>query len=192
MSPQRSNKQELLEGTLRSLERLPPERVTARVIAEESGANLASIVYHFGSKDELITEAVILGLDRWLDEIETEMGDVSGESESERFRSATKVMERSRRRHLALARNFVTALARAQHDARLRDLLAEGFHRTRPELARLLGLGDDRAGEDAAALVLALFYGLLIQVLLDPKLAVESRRMVDAQERLRRALPSAD
>ena len=70
MSPQRSNRTQLIDGTLRCLERLPPERVTARAIADESGANLASITYHFGSKDDLVTEAVVAGLDRWLDEIE--------------------------------------------------------------------------------------------------------------------------
>jgi hypothetical protein len=43
MSPQRSNRARLIEGTLRCLERLPHERITARVIAAESGANLASI-----------------------------------------------------------------------------------------------------------------------------------------------------
>lgn len=189
MSPQRSNRQQLLEGTLRCLERLPPERVTARVIAEEAGANLASIAYHFGSKDDLVTEAVILGLDRWLVEIEAEMGDLAEESESKRFESATKVMEETRRRHLGLARNFVSALARAQHDGRVRELLANGFSRTRPALAQLLRLGDDRAGEDAAGLVLALFYGLLMQVLLDPKLSIEGRRMAAAQGRLRSVLP---
>src|SRR5919106_6153791 len=57
VSPQRSNRSRLVEGTLRCLERLPPERITARAIAKESGANLASITYHFGSKDALVTEA---------------------------------------------------------------------------------------------------------------------------------------
>jgi AcrR family transcriptional regulator len=66
VSPQRSNRDALLEGALRCLERLPPERITARTIAAESGANPASIAYHFGSKDNLITEAAITGLDRWL------------------------------------------------------------------------------------------------------------------------------
>jgi AcrR family transcriptional regulator len=56
VSPQPSNRANLIEGP-RCLERLPPERVTARAIAESSNANLASIAYHFGSKDELVTEA---------------------------------------------------------------------------------------------------------------------------------------
>ncbi|HET6213291.1 MAG TPA: TetR family transcriptional regulator, partial [Micromonosporaceae bacterium] len=59
MSPQRSNRANLIEGTLCCLERLPAERVTARAIAQESGANLASITYHFGSKDNLVTAAVV-------------------------------------------------------------------------------------------------------------------------------------
>jgi AcrR family transcriptional regulator len=90
--PQRSNRQRLIEGTLRCLERLPPERITARAIAAESGANLASIGYHFGSMD-------------------------------------------------------------------------------------------------AGALVLSLFHGLLLQVLLDPDLAIYGDRMKRAQARLLRVLP---
>jgi DNA-binding transcriptional regulator YbjK len=61
LSPQRSNREQLLDGALCCLERLPAERITARAIAEESGANLASIAYHFGSKDGLVTAAVIEG-----------------------------------------------------------------------------------------------------------------------------------
>ncbi|MGH9025737.1 MAG: TetR/AcrR family transcriptional regulator [Acidimicrobiia bacterium] len=191
MSPQKSNRQQLLEGTLRCLERLPPEHITARVIADESNANLASIGYHFGSKDDLLTEAVILGLDQWLEEIESEMGDVGMTGAARRFQSATQVMERTRDRHLGLAKNFVSALARAQHDERVRALLADGFRRTRPNLAQLLDLGSDDTGDDAAGLVLALFYGLLLQVLVDPELSIDGRRMDAAQARLGAVLPKA-
>jgi hypothetical protein len=99
------------------------------------------------------------------------------------------VIERSRRRHTGLAKNFVGALAKAQHDPRIGELLAAGFRRTRPNVASLLGLGDDRAGEDAAGLVLALFNGLLFQVLIDPGLAIEGNRLERAQARLLRVLP---
>ena len=189
MSPQRSNRANLVEGTLRCLERLPPERVTARAIAEESGANLASIAYHFGAKDNLVTEAVIEGLDRWLAEIAGRLGDLASLEPAERFQRAGEVYEATRRRHAGLAKNFVGALAKAQHDPRVRELLAAGFQRTRPTLAGLLGLGADQAGEDAAGLVLALFDGLVFQVLLDPGLAIEGERMQRAQSRLRGVLP---
>jgi AcrR family transcriptional regulator len=171
------------------LERLPPERITARAIAEESGANLASITYHFGAKDDLVTEAVIEGLDRWLAEIDSGLGDLRRQEPAARFRRAAEVIETSRRRHIGLAKNFIGALAKAQHDPRIREMLAEGFHRTRPNVAFLLGLGGDEAGRDAAGLVLAQFNGLLFQVLLDPALAIDGDRMERAQARLLRVLP---
>jgi AcrR family transcriptional regulator len=190
MSPQHSNRAKLIDGTLRCLERLPPERITARVIAEESGANLASIAYHFGSKDRLVSEAAITGLDRWLDEVTAALGDLASHASAERFRLAAEAIERSRQRHMGLARNYLAAVAKAQHDPKLRELLAGGFADARPNVAALLDLGSDRAGSDAAGLVLALFHGLLIQVLLDPALAVDGDRLQQAGERLRTVLPS--
>jgi hypothetical protein len=92
-------------------------------------------------------------------------------------------------RRPCLARNFLGALAKAQHDPRVREILAAGFRRTRPEVAALLGLGSDQAGEDAGGLVLALFNGLLFRALLDPALAIEGERMQRAQTRLLRVLP---
>ncbi|MEX2193919.1 MAG: TetR/AcrR family transcriptional regulator [Thermoleophilaceae bacterium] len=192
MSPQPSNRAILLEGTLRCLERLPPERITARAIAAESGANLASIAYHFGSKDKLVTEAVVVGLDRWLEEIAAGLDVLATQEPAARLGRAAEAIEATRRRHTGLARNFVGALARAQHDGRVRELLAEGFRRTRPNVAAVLGLGGDQAGEDAAALVHSLFTGLLFQVLLDPALAIEGERMKRAQARLLRVLPAPD
>jgi AcrR family transcriptional regulator len=192
LSPQPSNRSSLLEGTLRLLERLPSERITARAIARESGANHASIAYHFGSKDDLITEAVIQGLDRWLADIATRLRTLPAQAPGERFRAATQAIEDTRQQHTGLARNFLGALAKAPHDPRVNARLTDGFHRTRPTLATLLGLGDDQAGKDAGGLVLAMFYGLLFQALLDPALAIEGDRMPQAQARLRRILPDHD
>jgi AcrR family transcriptional regulator len=189
MSPQRSNRSQLVEGTLRCLERLPPEKITARVIAEESGANLASITYHFGSKDELVTEAVIAGLDRWLAEIARRLDELDAVTPRDRFQAALAVVADGRRRHEALARTFLGALAKGLHDERVRRLLARGFRRTRGEVARVLGLGTDAAAEDAAGLAVAMFNGLLFQSLVDPGLAIEGDRMVRAQARLRGVMP---
>jgi AcrR family transcriptional regulator len=189
MSPQRSNRSNLIEGTLRCLERLPPERVTARAIAAESGANLGSIAYHFGSKDGLVTEAVVEGLDRWLAEIDAGLAELGSRDPATRFRQAAAVIAGTRQRHAGLARNLIGALAKAQHEPRVRETLAEGYRRSRPNVAAVLGLGDDEAADDAAGLVLALFNGLLFQALLDPELAIEGARMERAQARLRDALP---
>jgi hypothetical protein len=79
-------------------------------------------------------------------------------------------------------------VAKAPHDTRVREQLAEGFRKTRPAVAALLGLGNDQAGRDAAGLALAQFYGLLLQTLLDPALAIEGDRLQLAQQRLFRLL----
>lgn len=190
MSPQPSNRTTLIEGTLRCLERLPPERVTARAIAAESEANVGSIAYHFGSKDALVTEAVISGLDRWLAEVERALAGVAEEDPAEALMRAWEAIEGTRHCHVGLARNFLAALARGQHDPRVAEQLAGGFRKTRPAIARLLGFGDDQVGEDAAGLVHSQFVGLLFQGLLDPALAIEGERMRLAQARLRGALPA--
>jgi AcrR family transcriptional regulator len=184
MSPQRSNRRKLLDGALRCLERLPADRITARVIADESGANLASISYHFGSKNALVSAAVVEGLDRWLAEIECALGDVEPASPADRFRKANAVVEQTRQRHGGLVRSFVAALAMAPHDPVVREQLTDGFRRTRPAVAQLLGLGDDRVGTDAAGLALAMFYGQLLQVQTDPDLAVTGARFDRAIGRL--------
>ena len=151
MSPQRSNHDQLIEGTLRCLERLPAERITARAIAVEADANLASIGYHFGSKDDLVTAAVIEGLDRWLDEIERMLGgDLRSTTAADRFRRSGVAIEETRQRHTGLAQTFFAAVAKAPHDPRVREQLAAGFRKTRPAVAALFEFGQDEAGLDAA------------------------------------------
>jgi len=171
---------------------MPAEKVTARAIAAEAGANLASITYHFGSKDELVTAAVVEGLDRWLVEIADRLGDLAALPPAQRFRRAADAVAATRRDHAGLARNLVGAFARAPYDEKVRALLTAGFRRSRGEVAALLGLlgdGTDEAGDDAGGLVLALFNGLLFQALLDPGLAIEGARFGRAAARLRTALP---
>lgn len=191
MSPQHSNRVELLEGTLRCLELLPPERVTARAIAAESGANLASIGYHFGSKDDLVAAAVVAGLDRWLDEIADGLAELPAGTSTDSFRRAARVIKVSRREHAGVAQNLALALARGHHDTRIRARLVAGFRRARPEVAAVLGFGTDRAGEDAGGLVLSLFVGMLLQVLLDPGLAIDGARLDRACARLAPVLPAS-
>src|ERR687897_41341 len=99
MSPQKSNRQQLLDGALRCVERLPAERLTARTIADEAGANLASIAYHFGSKDALVTAAVIEGLDRWLAEVEHALSAAVSGTTAQRLGRANAVIEQTRERH---------------------------------------------------------------------------------------------
>jgi AcrR family transcriptional regulator len=191
MSPQPSHRARLIEGALSCLERLPASRITARAIALEAGANLGSIVYHFGSKDALVTEAVIEGLDRWLEEVSENLARLSSLDPAVRLQSAAEAITTTRHRHSSLVRNLIAAIAKAQHQPRIRKRLAEGFAKTRPAVAALLQLGEDQAGRDAAGLLHSMYVGLMFQVSLDPMLEIDGRRMKNAQARLRGALPEA-
>jgi AcrR family transcriptional regulator len=174
----------LIEGTLRCLSRMPIEKATARVIAEESNANLASISYHFGSKDNLVTAATIEGLDRWLAHISESVEEIDSDDARERFMQGFRVVGATRESNTPLTRTFITALARAQHNSAVRTMLAEGVHKTRRAIAELIGLGSDRDGERAGGVVLAMFYGLMIQALLDPDLVIEGVDLEKALQRL--------
>lgn len=185
MSPQPSNRQALLEGALRCLMRMPLEDISARTVAGEAGANIASINYHFGSKDQLVTAAVVEGLDRWLARLEQRLAELpAAPAGAERFRQAAESIDATRDDNEGIARAFVVALARGHHDEVVANHLTEGFLRTRPRIAALLGLGDDEVGTDAGAVVHAMFVGLIAQALLSPDLALDSVRTAAALQRL--------
>ena len=191
MSPQRSKRQALLDGALTCLARVPVDQITARMIAQESGANLASIGYHFDSKDGLLTAAVVEGLDRWLDQIGDRLAeDPPRWGRGVPFRRAVEIVEQTRHEHEGTARAFVTALVRGQHDPVVAQRLVEGFLHTRPRVAELLHLGSDGSGIDAGAVMHALFTGLLVQSLLSEELALDGARTEAALQRIARTLTS--
>jgi AcrR family transcriptional regulator len=184
VSPQRSNRQALLDGTLRCVARLPPEAVTARVIAAESGANLQSIVYHFGSKDRLLAEAILDGFRGWIAELTAGLAELAPGDSAARLRRAIEIVQAGRRRHAGLVRAFFAALARAAYDENVRATLAQSYAEARVGLAAALGLGDDAAARDLAGLLIATFDGALIQATLDPALELDPARLAAAGRRL--------
>ena len=55
-------RQALLSATRRCIGRRGLAATTSREITAEADANLAAITYHFGSKDDLVTEALLEGI----------------------------------------------------------------------------------------------------------------------------------
>lgn len=174
---QPSNRGKLLDATLRCFDRLPLDRITVRAIAAEARANPASIIYHFGSRDALLSAAAVEGLDRWLVELASELGSISGDDSAARLTRAAELVAATRTSRTPLTRAYLTALAMSLHDDTVRHTLAEGFRRARPALAAVLSLGDDATGADAAGLLLAMFHGMLVQTMLDEHLAIDGARL---------------
>ena len=62
-----SHREDLLEAAIRCLYEKGYARTTARDLVAESGTNLGSIGYHYGSKERLMNEALMVAFHRWLD-----------------------------------------------------------------------------------------------------------------------------
>jgi AcrR family transcriptional regulator len=57
----------LIAGTLQILKTGGLATTTSRAIAAASGVNLGGITYHFGSKDELVAQALLVAIRSWID-----------------------------------------------------------------------------------------------------------------------------
>ncbi len=64
--PQGDTRSKLIEGTLRSLKVWGLAGTTSRAIATASGVNLGGITYHFGSKEELVAQALLVAIRSWI------------------------------------------------------------------------------------------------------------------------------
>lgn len=90
------HREDLLEGAQRCLLAKGFARTTARDVVKESGANLASIGYHYGSKDALLAQAYVALIEKMdvrAPVAETPDGETAPGS-LERFRAVwTKVLD---------------------------------------------------------------------------------------------------
>ena len=172
---QTSHREQLIQGAIRCLQAKGYARTTARDIVAASDANLASIGYHFGSKEALLTEALL----RVLLERNRHLGrtTLSAEHASPLDRMTTlfvavrKIFER----HRPLLVAFVEAMAQAEHSTELRAQMAahyrEGRRATAEMIRSSLGPAAERLHTDPevmASFVMAALDGLVLQWLLDP------------------------
>jgi TetR/AcrR family transcriptional regulator, regulator of cefoperazone and chloramphenicol sensitivity len=69
MTDKTSTRQAILEAVVTCIETHGIEKLTTRRIAEAAGTNLAAINYHFGTKDELVAEALAMTLQHMLEDV---------------------------------------------------------------------------------------------------------------------------
>ena len=166
-------KSRLLSATRRCIATKGLATTTSRDITAEAGANLAAITYHFGSKDELVADALLDALREWLaPTLEILAGD--GDPAT-RMLVAVQTLITTFDHHRAEAPAFLQALIEAPRMEPLRSGLVELW----TDLRHLLGSDIDelrRRGDvppfvdpDAmAALLVAVANGLVMQVTVDP------------------------
>jgi AcrR family transcriptional regulator len=169
------HREELLTAARRLLETKGYARITARDLVAESGTNLASIGYHFGSKEGLLNEAIGAVFDEWTERLAAiAMADPHA-APLERARTTWTVLLDNLPKQRALLLSYVEALAQAERTPALREQFAAHYRGVRARTAELVAQSLDGAvaADDPRALaiaswVIAVCDGLALQLLLDP------------------------
>lgn len=180
------NREDLLAGATKCLVELGYARTTARDISTAAGTSLAAIGYHFGSKNKLMSEALIELLDA---------------SFVEQFANALQAAPQGADRHkqfMVAWSKIIAGLAHSQgmliasvenlaQVVRLPEVRAALISRqqdavetvARNFLARNPGVSTAQA-EAVGRLYLVLFQGLAICWLAEPELAPTAEQLADA------------
>lgn len=177
-----SHKEDLLDGAVRCLRDKGYARTTARDVVAASGANLASIGYHYGSLQALLNAAVMKAMEDFgaeIGQLMRDLGDGPLPDRLERF--WTHVIASFRDNPGVWMATFDT-FSVAQHDPEIRAALADGFEDGRKLWAEAVYGLDGEADQARAvgSLHQALISGVMVQWLLDPARAPSAAELTAA------------
>jgi AcrR family transcriptional regulator len=172
------HREQLLAAARRLLEERGYARITARDLVAASGTNLASIGYHFGSKAELLNEAIEAAFADWAAQLaDFAMSDPDA-TPLERAGATWAASLASLPDRRSILQSYIESLAQAMRVPALRAQLAGHYARARAMVAELVmrslepHLGpehiDERRCRAVASLVIAACDGLAVQWMLDP------------------------
>ncbi|GIH95540.1 TetR/AcrR family transcriptional regulator [Planobispora siamensis] len=180
------NREDLLDGARRCLLEKGYTRTTARDIAQASGVSLAAIGYHFGSKDDLLNEALRGAIEEWGDQIAAAMAGAApaDAGPAERFEATwTSILKAFARTRPLWAVQF-EVLAHIERTPELRSSFAAANRQARLGLAELFGVEVEALGPRRAEMVGAYFQALLsgtaAQWLMDPDGVPSAGELLDA------------
>jgi AcrR family transcriptional regulator len=170
------HREDLLVAARRCLETRGYARTTARDLVAESGTNLASIGYHFGSKEALLNEAMGQSFQEWAERVRALALAVKPRDDRMSMLAASwDAMLTSFAEYRGLAVAFTEALAQAERQPALRAQLAAIYEQSRAAVAAMIaetvGLPDGPQTRALATFQIVVCDGLLVQWLLDPDAA---------------------
>ncbi|GAB3980018.1 TetR/AcrR family transcriptional regulator [Actinoallomurus acanthiterrae] len=164
----------LLDATLDVLRTHGVARATSREIASAAGVNLQAITYHFGSKDELVAQALVHAVRTWIEPARTALTGVADDPLGRLFGTVLALQEalEQAREHFPA---YIEALAAASRDETVRDqvvgLLAELRDALATSIRELRESGFIAAWVDPepmASLIIAAGDGFVLHSTLDP------------------------
>ncbi|SNX64230.1 TetR family transcriptional regulator [Streptomyces sp. TLI_55] len=189
------HREDLLEGAKRCLLAKGFARTTARDIVKESGTNLASIGYHYGSKDALLAEAYLALVG---DLSEAFDGDAAGivapPGSIERFREVWSNIIGTMQGPGSMWRLSVEIVAMGDQLPAVRDHLAQQQREAERALVSLFMGVPEEDVQDGTRDTLGRFYttlmtGLITQWIFDPKNAPDADALTEG---LRQVIQGAE
>ncbi|OIJ67976.1 TetR/AcrR family transcriptional regulator [Streptomyces mangrovisoli] len=191
------HREDLLEGAKRCLLEKGFVRTTARDIVKESGTNLASIGYHYGSKDALLVQAYVSLIEEMGEGFDPGAAVRSGAPAGslERFREVWSSIIRSFPESRAVwMLSFELLLVDGDRLPEIRRLLAEAQVQGRSGLIPLFSdVPEDELDQETIAsegrLYQTLLQGLMLQWVFDAESATDADQLTEG---LRRVLAAAE
>ncbi|HEX3365548.1 TetR/AcrR family transcriptional regulator [Phenylobacterium sp.] len=181
-----SNRDDLMAAAKQCLREKGFTRTTARDLAAVSGVSLAAIGYHFGSKEALLSQAMIEATAEWVGELETALASEIDPNAplAIRFETVwTRILEVATANRQLWAANFeVSPYIDAMPE--VREVMAAAQEKAREGLAELfqgaVRPDDPAANRAVGAFHYALMTGVLAQWLIDPERAPSARDLTQA------------
>jgi AcrR family transcriptional regulator len=172
---QASHREQLLQGAIECLRTKGYARTTARDIATASNANLASIGYHFGSKQALLNQAITQTCEEWTAQLGQAAAGADDSSPLGQMAASWVAMLGAFEQLRPVLTGFVEAVGQSAWSEELRHDMAAHYGRVREAVAEMVKTSLGEAAEDAgadpkvvASFLIAVCDGLMLQWLLDP------------------------
>jgi len=188
------HREDLLDGAKRCLLQKGFAGTTARDIVKESGTNLASIGYHYGSKDALLAQAYVSLVEGLGDAFEGDRSvlDATEPGSVERFQQAWANIIDTMRDPGSVWRLSMEVVAMGDRMPEVRDHLARAQREAGRGIVPLLMGGreedvSDETTDTLGAFYLTLMTGLIAQWTFDPKTAPEAHQLAAGLRRVMEA-----
>jgi AcrR family transcriptional regulator len=157
---------------------------TARDLVAESGTNLSSIGYHFGSKEALLAQAFDELFMEWTAQLTAVGRGDPAVSALERVAASWREMLAAMPEHESLMLAFVESIGPSVRSPELRTKLADHYQGTRAEVAESVreSLPADSGAdpEVVASYLIAIHDGFMLQFLVDPARTPSGQQLAQA------------
>ncbi|OXR43724.1 HTH-type transcriptional regulator TtgR [Nocardia cerradoensis] len=174
-------REDLLSAAKHCLAERGYARTTVRDIVAASGSNLAAINYHFGTRDALLTQAMIESSAEAVQQILDALAESSEPHPAERLLTFLRRLIATFTDQRALWAANIESLAQALHSGEVKADIAAKQREGKAALTRMLLPARDIEDDDGGpigVLLWTLLDGLLVQWLLDPKSAPSAEQLV--------------